>query len=58
LAFFFTTDILFGTKPPIAFNVGPGLLYAALGILLVVAGAAWPAWRTSRLDVVDALRYE
>jgi putative ABC transport system permease protein len=58
MAFFFTTGILFGLKPPIGFNFGPGLVYAALGIVVVVAGAVWPAWRTSRLDVVDALRYE
>ena len=32
--------------------------YAAIALLVVVIGASWPAWRTSRLVVVEALRHE
>lgn len=32
--------------------------YVLLAIAVVIAGAAWPAWRTSRLQVVEALRAE
>jgi ABC-type antimicrobial peptide transport system permease subunit len=24
----------------------------------MTAGAAWPAWRSSRISVIEALRYE
>jgi putative ABC transport system permease protein len=57
-AFFFAAGVLFGLQPPVGFHFGPGLRYAVLGVVIVLAGAAWPAWRTSRLDVIDALRYE
>jgi putative ABC transport system permease protein len=32
--------------------------YAAVALLVVAIGASWPAWRTSRLVVVEALRHE
>ena len=32
--------------------------YALIAICVVVIGASWPAWRTSRLVVVEALRHE
>jgi len=35
-----------------------GWHYVLLAIGVVVVGAAWPAWRTSRLQVVEALRAE
>jgi putative ABC transport system permease protein len=34
------------------------LLYGALTTALLVVAAAWPAWRASRLSVVQAIRYE
>jgi putative ABC transport system permease protein len=47
-----------GSDAPFNYSVGPALAYAGVAAVVVLAGAAWPAWRTSRLEVVDALRYE
>jgi putative ABC transport system permease protein len=52
------SGVLFGLRPPLRIDLRPGLLYAVVGTLIVLAAAAWPAWRTSRLQVVEALRYE
>jgi putative ABC transport system permease protein len=57
-AFLFTSGILFGLRPPVGLNFTLGFVYAGLGVLVIVAGAVWPAWRTGKLDVTDALRYE
>lgn len=50
--------ILYGTRPPLHLNVPPALLYAAIGVAVVLLGALLPAWRAARLDVIDALTYE
>jgi ABC-type antimicrobial peptide transport system permease subunit len=50
--------VLFGANPPLRVNVGAGLLYFGLGLVVMMAGAAWPAWRASRMSVIEALRYE
>jgi putative ABC transport system permease protein len=31
---------------------------SVVGIVVAVVGAAWPAWRAARIEVLDALRYE
>jgi ABC-type lipoprotein release transport system permease subunit len=35
-----------------------GWSYVFLAVAVVIVAAAWPAWRTSRLQVVEALRAE
>ncbi|HZN15603.1 MAG TPA: FtsX-like permease family protein [Acidimicrobiales bacterium] len=52
------TVVLFGIEGPFRVSVGSDVLYVVFALLTVLAGAALPAWRTSRLEVVDALRYE
>ncbi|MCU1460253.1 MAG: transporter permease [Acidimicrobiales bacterium] len=50
--------ILFGLQPPFRLALAACAEYGAIAVVLVIAAAAWPAWRTARLEVVDAIRYE
>ena len=47
-----------GASPAFTFDPTAALGYAAIALIVVVIGASWPAWRTSRLVVVEALRHE
>ena len=58
LALSFVSPILTGLRPPFSFDPTAPLAYGVLTTLFVLAGAALPAWRTARLDVVAALQYE
>jgi putative ABC transport system permease protein len=50
--------IFIGFKDPFRLAGGSLLVYGPLVALVVLAAAALPAWRTSRLEVVGSLRYE
>ena len=54
----FVAPILTGLKPPFHLSPSAPLIYGFIATVVVLAGAALPAWRTSRLDVVAALQYE
>lgn len=58
LALSAVTPLIIGWENPIrmAFSAIP--LYGTITIALAVAGAALPAWRASRVQVVEALAYE
>lgn len=43
---------------PFAPDLGAPLVYGLVALGVLGAAAAWPAWRTSRLEVVEALHYE
>ena len=58
LAMSFVAPILTGLKPPFHIAYAAPLIYGVIATTVVLAGAALPAWRTSRLDVVAALQYE
>ena len=58
LALSAVTPLIIGWENPIrlAFTAIP--LYGTITVALAVAGAALPAWRASRVQVVEALAYE
>src|SRR5207248_308091 len=58
VAFSLASTSLTGLYIPFQLNLWPLLTYGVLATACVLAGAALPAWRTSRLDPVTALRYE
>jgi putative ABC transport system permease protein len=58
LALAFVSPILTGLEPPFRFDPLAPLGYGALATVCVVLGAAWPAWQTSKLEVITALQYE
>jgi putative ABC transport system permease protein len=51
---------LFGLEPALVFSgmLVPALGYSLVCLVAVVIGAGVPAWRTSQLQITDALRYE
>jgi len=53
-----TTPVLFGLHAPFRLALDAPLLYGAVALATVLLGAALPAWRTSRLEIVEALQYE
>jgi putative ABC transport system permease protein len=50
--------VLLGFKEPFAVNLGSAVLYTIVAVIVALLGAAWPAWRTSRIEVLPALQYE
>jgi putative ABC transport system permease protein len=50
--------IFIGYKDPFRLAGGSLLVYGPLVVFVVLVAAALPAWRTSRLEVVESLRYE
>jgi putative ABC transport system permease protein len=42
----------------LAFDWTAPLVYGAITLGVLLLAGAWPAWRASRLEVVEALRYE
>jgi putative ABC transport system permease protein len=50
--------VLIGYKEPFVVNVGTAGIYALVAVVVALLGAAWPAWRTSRIEVLAALQYE
>lgn len=50
--------VLIGFKEPFIVDPGSAILYTVVAVVVAVAGSAWPAWRTSRIEVLSALAYE
>lgn len=58
LAFYALTPLIIGWENPLRFAVWAVPLYGAVVVLAVALGAALPAWRAARVQVVEALAYE
>ena len=58
LAFNYNIPLIVGYKDPLRFAFWSLLLWIPVTIALVLAAAALPAWRTSRLEVLEAVQYE
>jgi putative ABC transport system permease protein len=54
----FLIPILVGFRDPLRMDFTSVAIYGAVAMIVVLAAAAWPAWRTSRLEVLEALQYE
>ena len=57
-AFHLMVPIIVGFRDPFRVDLSAVAIYGALATVIVLLGAAWPAWRASRLEVVEALQYE
>jgi putative ABC transport system permease protein len=58
MGFFGAAPIMFGIGEPVHADLRAPLVDGILALVVVLAGAALPAWRTVRLQVVEALQYE
>jgi putative ABC transport system permease protein len=52
------TPVIIGYRDPFILDVFAGVVYAVIGIAVALLGAAWPAWRAARAEVLPALQYE
>jgi len=50
--------IIIGYHDPFVVDVASIVVYAVVTLVVAVAGAWWPARRSARVEVLDALRYE
>jgi putative ABC transport system permease protein len=58
LAFYFNIPLIVGYQDPLGFSFTSLALWAPVSAIIVLAAAALPAWRTSRIQILDALQYE
>ena len=50
--------VLIGFKEPFIVDPSTAVIYAAVAVVVALLGAAWPAWRTAKIEVLAALQYE
>lgn len=50
--------VLLGWKEPFVLDATTAVVYAVVAVIVALLAAAWPAWRTSRIEVLSALQYE
>jgi putative ABC transport system permease protein len=58
LAFLAITPLLLGWENPMRFALWAVPVYGVITVVVVAIGASLPAWRASRVHVVEALAYE
>ena len=50
--------VLLGWKEPFVVDPTTAVIYSVIAVIVALLAAAWPAWRTSRIEVLSALQYE
>jgi ABC-type antimicrobial peptide transport system permease subunit len=50
--------VIIGYRDPFRVAWGTSLGAAVTALIVTALAAAWPAWRASKVEVLDALRYE
>jgi putative ABC transport system permease protein len=58
IALLLITPVIIGFRDPFVVDMGTAVVYTAVAFVIAFLGAAWPAWRTSRVEVLRALQYE
>jgi putative ABC transport system permease protein len=58
LGLVYATVILIGYEDPLRLDLGSLLPAGVISVVVVFLASMFPAWRTSRLEVVEALQYE
>jgi len=57
-ALFSLVPVLIGYRDPFRMDGMALVVYGVVALVVVLAAAAWPAWRTARVEVLEALQYE
>ncbi|MGH9186341.1 MAG: ABC transporter permease [Acidimicrobiales bacterium] len=57
-ALLFITPVMFGFLDPFTPDYTALIMWGAVAVAVAVLASAWPAWRTARIEVLDAIRYE
>jgi putative ABC transport system permease protein len=52
------TPVVIGFRDPFVVDMGAAMVYSLIAVVVAVLGAAWPSWRTSKIEVLRALQYE
>jgi putative ABC transport system permease protein len=52
------TPVMIGYEDPFVLDPGAALGYAAIAIMVALLESGWPAWRASKVEVLQALQYE
>jgi putative ABC transport system permease protein len=50
--------VIIGFREPFVIDSASAVVYLIVAVVVALLGAAWPAWRTSRVEVLEALQYE
>ena len=50
--------VLIGFREPFVLDPASGVIYIVVAVAVALLGSAWPAWRTSKIEVLAALQYE
>ena len=50
--------IVIGYREPFMLDISSAMTYGAIAVVVALAAAALPAWRTSRVEVLAGLQYE
>ncbi len=52
------TPVFLGYDDPFVLDWRAGVGYVVVAVIVALAAAAWPAWRSARAEILPALQYE